>query len=120
MAMLRIPAVFLSMFMACSLVQAAPPVQVIAKGLVNPRGIAFAPNGQLFVTEAGRGGNGRCTVLGDGQNSCYGETGALTRIDPAGVRAPVRVVTGLPSLAAQGGFGATGPHAVSFRGNGKG
>jgi len=118
--MLRIPAVFLSMLMACSLVQAAPSVQVIAKGLVNPRGIAFAPNGQLFVTEAGRGGNGKCTVLGDGQNACYGETGALTRVDPAGVRAPVHVVTGLPSLAPQGGFGATGPHAVSFSGNGKG
>lgn len=117
--MLRIPAVFLSMFMACSLVQAAPPVQVIAKGLVNPRGIAFAPDGQLFVTEAGRGGNGKCTVLGDGQNVCYGETGALTRIDPAGVRKPVQVVTGLPSLAATGGFGATGPHAISFRGSGK-
>jgi len=117
--MLRIPAVFLSMFMACSLVQAAPPVQVIAKGLVNPRGIAFAPDGQLFVTEAGRGGNGKCTVLGDGQNACYGETGALTRIDPAGVRKLVQVVTGLPSLAATGGFGATGPHAISFRGSGK-
>jgi hypothetical protein len=95
-------------------------MQVIAKGLVNPRGIAFAPNGQLFVTEAGRGGNGKCTVLGDGQNACYGETGALTRIDPAGARAPVQVVTGLPSLAPQGGFGATGPHAVSFAGSGKG
>jgi len=117
---LRIPAVFLSMVMACSLAQAGTSVQVIAKGLVNPRGIAFAPNGQLFVTEAGRGGNGKCTVLGDGQNACYGETGALTRIDPAGVRAPVRVATGLPSLAAQGGFGATGPHAVSFRVSGKG
>jgi hypothetical protein len=118
--MLRLSAVFLSMCMACSLVQASPPVQVIAKGLVNPRGLAFAPNGQLFVAEAGRGGNGACTVLGDGQNACYGETGALTRIDPAGVRAPVHVVSGLPSLAPQGGFGATGPHAVSFSGNGRG
>jgi hypothetical protein len=98
--MLRKPASFLSMFIACSLAQAAPSVQVVAKGLVNPRGIAFAPNGQLFVTEAGRGGDGKCTVQGDGQTACYGETGALTRIDPAGARAPVRVATGLPSLAA--------------------
>jgi hypothetical protein len=118
--MLRMPAVFLSMSIACSLAQAAPSVQVVAKGLVNPRGIAFAPNGQLFVAEAGRGGSGKCTVLGDGQNACYGETGALTRVDPAGVRAPVRVVSGLPSLAATGGFGATGPHAISFRRSGKG
>jgi len=44
---------------------------VLASGLSNPRGIAFAPNGQLFVTEAGRGGNGRCALLGDGQLACY-------------------------------------------------
>jgi hypothetical protein len=117
--MLRLPAVFLSISIACSLAQAAPSVQVIAKGLVNPRGIAFAPNGQLYVAEAGRGGQGKCTVLGDGQNACYGETGALTRIDPAGARAPVRVLTGLPSLAAKGGFGATGPDAISFLESGK-
>jgi hypothetical protein len=118
--MVRMPAIFLSMLIACSLAQAAPPVQIVAKGLVNPRGIAFAPNGQLYVTEAGRGGQGRCTVLGDGQNACYGETGALTRIDPAGVRAPLRVLTGLPSLAPAGGFGAAGPLAISFLGSGKG
>ena len=117
--MLRKPAVCISILIACSLAQASPSVEVIAKGLVNPRGIAFAPNGQLFVTEAGRGGNGKCTVLGDGQNACYGETGALTRIDPSGVRAPVRVIAGLPSLAATGGFGATGPYAISFHGSGK-
>jgi hypothetical protein len=117
--MLRKPAVFVSILVACSFAQASPPVEVIAKGLVNPRGIAFAPNGQLFVAEAGRGGNGKCTVLGDGQNACYGETGALTRIDPSGVRAPVRVVAGLPSLAATGGFGAAGPYAISFLGSGK-
>ena len=61
---------------------AAGPVEVIAKGLSNPRGIAFAPNGQLFVTEAGRGGDGKCILLADSRTGCYGETGALTRIDP--------------------------------------
>ena len=100
--------------------QAAPQVDVIAKGLANPRGIAFAPNGQLFVTEAGRGGNGGCTVLGDGQTACYGETGALTRIDPTGASAPVQVIAGLPSLAPAGGFGATGPVGISFAGTGNG
>ncbi len=33
-------------------VQAAPQVDVIARGLSNPRGLGFAPNGQLFVAEA--------------------------------------------------------------------
>ena len=100
--------------------QAAPQVDVIASGLANPRGIAFAPNGLLFVAEAGRGGNGACAVLGDGQNACYGETGALTRIDPTGLGPPVQVISGLPSLAPAGGFGAAGPHSISFVGTGAG
>jgi len=93
---------------------------VLASGLSNPRGIAFAPNGQLFVTEAGRGGNGRCALLGDGQLACYGETGALTRIDRLGIDPPVQVIGGLPSLAAAGGFASTGPHSISFSGTGNG
>lgn len=103
---------------ACA--QAAPQVDVIARGLSNPRGLGFAPNGQLFVAEAGSGGNGACAVLGDGQSACYGETGALTRVDPTGRSAPVRVISGLPSLAPAGGFGASGPNAISFVGTGNG
>jgi hypothetical protein len=110
-----------SLIMLCGFAaHAAPQVDVIASGLSNPRGIAFAPNGQLFVAEAGRGGNGGCVVLGDGQTACYGETGALTRIDPRGVEAPLQVISGLPSLAAAPGFGAIGPHSVSFVGTGNG
>ena len=106
--------------LAASAAFAAPKVDVIATGLSNPRGIAFAPNGQLFVTEAGRGGAGACAVLGDGQTACYGETGALTRIDVFGVEAPLQVIGGLPSLAPAGGFGAVGPHSISFVGTGNG
>jgi hypothetical protein len=103
-----------------SMVHAGPQVDVLATGLSNPRGIAFAPNGQLFVAEAGRGGNGACAVLGDGQNACYGETGALTRIDRNGIEPPLQVISGLPSLAAAGGFAAVGPHSISFHGTGHG
>ena len=111
-----------SVVLACASIAAAaaPDVKVLATGLVNPRGLAFAPNGQLFVAESGRGGNGNCIVLGDGQSSCYGESGALTRIDPKGQHPPERVIAGLPSLAAPGGFAATGPVAVSFVGTGNG
>ena len=106
--------------LAATAVHAAPQVDVIAKGLSNPRGIAFAPNGQLFVTEAGSGGSGKCIVLADARTACYGETGALTRIDPQGIQDPVRVIDGLPSLAAAGGFGALGPQGISFAGAGNG
>ncbi|WP_158643198.1 ScyD/ScyE family protein [Pseudoduganella lurida] len=87
---------------------------MIATGLVNPRGIAFAPDGALYVAEAGRGGNGTCIVLSDGQNSCYGQTGAIARIAPDGKRNVTRVIRSLPSLAAPDGFGAIGPQGVSF------
>ena len=38
----------------------AQSVDTIASGLSNPRGIAFAPNGELFVVEMGVGGQGPC------------------------------------------------------------
>ena len=70
----------------------------IASGLANPRGIAFAPNGALYVAEAGSGGPGPCNlspVPGNGLR-CYGETGAITRI--LGDGSVKRVLTGLPSM----------------------
>lgn len=100
--------------------QAAPQVDVIAQGLANPRGLAFAPDGALYVAEAGKGGNGACAVLSDGQNACYGETGAVLRIDLAGGKEPARVLRNLPSLAAEGGFGAAGPQGIAFNAAGAG
>jgi sugar lactone lactonase YvrE len=104
---------------APALVHAAPQVEVIASGLVNPRGIAFAPDGRLYVAEAGRGGAGTCIVLSDGQTSCHGLTGAVARIDPAGKGNVVRVFRSLPSLAAAGGFGAIGPQGIAFTPDGE-
>ena len=98
----------------------APSVEVIATGLNNPRGLGFAPNGDLYVAEAGSGGPGSCRASPDGQpvEVCYGETGALTRIDPSGQKAPRRVLRNLPSMAAAGGFAAaSGPVDVQFSGS---
>jgi hypothetical protein len=98
----------------------APTVEVVASGLNNPRGLGIAENGDLYVAEAGSGGNGKCRPAPDGQpvEVCYGETGAITRIDLDGKRAPRRVVTGLPSMAAAGGFAASsGPVDVQFHGS---
>ena len=75
---------------------------VIASGLDNPRGLAFGPDGALYVAEAGRGGTSTlCDVGGNGQPRCYGPTGAITRITGIGVHD--RIVTGLPSLAGANG-----------------
>lgn len=90
-----------------------PIATVVMSGLDNPRGLAFGPEGALYVVEAGRGGTRPCIVL-RGMNMCYGPTGALTRLWRG---TQERVATGLPSYASPIGE-ATGPHDVSFQGRG--
>jgi sugar lactone lactonase YvrE len=95
-------------------------VEVVATGLNNPRGLALAPNGDLYVAEAGIGGSGKCRPSPDGQpvEVCYGETGALTRIDTTGEKPPRRVLRKLPSMAQASGFAAqSGPVDVAFSGS---
>jgi hypothetical protein len=95
--------------------------RTVATGLWNPRGINFAPNGDLYVAEAGRGGPGPCvpSPVFPFPPRCYGETGAVTLITPNeaspehGFR---RVVTGLPSLVLGSGTAEGGPSDVAFHG----
>jgi len=101
-------------------ITAQATIQVVASGLVNPRGLNFGPEGALYVAEAGSGGAGPCIVNSNGQLVCYGATGAITRIDLGGAPSQTRVVTGLPSLAGANGASATGPHDVDFQGRGNG
>lgn len=92
----------------------AADLEVVATGLNNPRGLAFGPEGALYVAEAGTGGSGPCVVGAEGL-VCFGQTGSITRIWRG---TQTRIVTGLPSLAGEGGFGATGPQDISFLGRG--
>jgi hypothetical protein len=96
--------------------QAAVPEPVMT-GLDNPRGLAFGPEGGLYVAEAGRGGPGVCVPLPDGPGMrCYGATGAISRRWRG---TQERIATGLPSLAGQpAGDTAAGPQDVSFQGRG--
>jgi len=89
--------------------------QVVASGLNNPRGLAFSPNGGLYVAEAGTGGSGPCFAGPEGP-ACFGHSGSVTRIDGSGQR---RVLTGLPSYGEEGtGNSAIGPSDVAFQGQG--
>ena len=94
---------------------ADPSMKIVARGLDNPRGLSLAPNGALFVAEAGEGGD-ECFGGGPEGRSCYGESGAVTRIKNGN---QARVVRDLPSFAGEGGFAAAGPHDVSLTGEGK-
>src|SRR5262245_16079774 len=77
----------------------ASTITQVMSGLDNPRGLAFGPEGGLYVAEAGRGGPaaGQCwtSPRPDLGERCYGATGAISRYWH-GTQA--RVVTGLPSL----------------------
>jgi hypothetical protein len=88
---------------------------VVASGLDNPRGLAVAKNGDIWVAEAGKGGDGPCQPSEGGDTpSCFGTTGAFTLIHD-GVQK--RVVTGLPSFGEQGtGDRANGPSDIIITG----
>ena len=92
------------------------PWQVVASGLDNPRGLALAKNGDIWVAEAGTGGAGPC-FPGEGTGSpptCFGNSGAFTLVHN-GVQK--RVVSGLPSLGDQTtGDNAVGAHDIAVNG----
>jgi hypothetical protein len=96
-----------------ALLQAQGTSTVVASGLDNPRGMAFGPEGALYVAESGRGGISPCIVL-RGQPACYGPTGALRRVWRG---TQVRVAADLPTYIMPSGEEG-GPADVSFQGRG--
>ena len=85
-------------------------------GLDNPRGLAFGPDGGLYVAETGRGGTGPSIVLPPNETVFYGTSGAVSRL-LGGVQE--RVLTGLPSLALAAGGNARGLHDIGFSPSGE-
>ena len=110
------------------LVPGDPGVVTVMGGLNNPRGLTFAPNGALYVAEAGRGSAtsgcfgtsppAACTCAAaaelTSQRVCYGPTGSISRLRK-GVQE--RIVTGLPSYANAAGR-AEGPNDIAMLGSG--
>jgi hypothetical protein len=88
---------------------------VVMSGLDAPRGLAWGPEGALYVVEAGTNiAPGPCVAGGRG-STCFSGTGAVTRLWRG---QPERIVSGLPS-----GYNATtadigGPSDISFIGRG--
>jgi hypothetical protein len=93
---------------------AAADVKVVASGLDSPRHLAFGSAGDLFVAEAGRGGDHPCFASPVGP-ACVGATGAVTRIDGRGRQS--RLIAGLASMAGTpGNTDANGPHGIAVVG----
>lgn len=104
---------------------AAQAVTVVASGLVNPRGIAQAPNGWLYVAESGNADGANCDppkppfpAPGPLTEPCLGASGAIAWVDPTGVLPARRIVTGLPSVTTRALADAAGPYDISFNGTG--
>ncbi len=95
---------------------ATPPFQAVMSGLDNPRGLAWGPEGALYVAEAGRGGTQPCFATPRGP-AFAGFTGAVSRLWHG---AQERVATGFPSYTenAPSGIAATGPHDIALLGRG--
>lgn len=95
----------------------AASFSVVADGLNNARGLSFGPDGALYVTEAGTGGNEACIPSVTGQGSlCYGATGKVLRIQNGQTQT---ALSGLPSIALADGSGAGGARDIQFDATGK-
>jgi hypothetical protein len=90
-----------------------PAVTVVADNLDNPRGVTAAPDGGIYVAEAGKAGP---TCFGEGdEQACVAFSSAITRYADGVAK---RVVTGLLSAGGRDGSFTTGADGVSVTANG--
>lgn len=120
MSFLRLSTLVLAMGVAVASPAHAASYQIetIMTNLVTPRGLAFAPDGALYVAEAGSGGDPLFSpsLISNGASAFMGYTGAISKWT-GGMQ--TRVLTGLPSLAGAGGAEASGLNDIVFDAGGQ-
>jgi hypothetical protein len=94
---------------------AAPRLSLVASGIDNPRHVALAPDGTLYVAAAGRAG-GSC-VGPRRAPTCIGYSGKILAIEPGGAKRTV--ARGLLSIGGQDGTFTVGPDGVSVGPDGR-
>ena len=112
-------ALALAPFLAAAPASAQSPLSVVMSGLDNPYGLAFGPDGGLYVAEAGTGnsglGSGPSFVAGNNEQVYFGDTGGVSRLLDG---TQTRIIGGLPSVAGAGGAEATGLQGLTFGSDG--
>jgi len=86
---------------------------VVATGLNNPRGLAFGPDGALYIAEAGFND----AVPAPGDTFAYSMNGSITQVMGS---MQTRIVTGLPTIYNSLMDDVTGPQDIVFSSNGTG
>lgn len=99
--------------LAASPVNAVGTVTVVAENLDNPRGLAFSPHGDLYIAEAGHGGD-LCLGGGEEGPQCAGLTSGISKLSQGVL---TKVVDHLISVGSPDGSFAEGLVAVSTQGN---
>lgn len=87
--------------------QPAAMTVVLEGGLDAPRGLAFGPDGTLYVAEAGAGGTGACAENVEMGETCFAATGGISTIVDG---TSTRLIDGLASGIAPNGV--VGPSDV--------
>jgi hypothetical protein len=88
-------------------------VEVYADGLINPKGMAFGPDGTLYVAESGQPGDVMVPLpVNFGGEGPIGSNGRISRIPTAGQREDL--VTGLPNIGLYGGVEMLGAASITL------
>jgi plastocyanin/sugar lactone lactonase YvrE len=95
--------------------QTTTQVDVYASGLVNPKGMVFAPDGTLYVAESGRPGEVMVPLpVNFGGTGPIGTNARVSRIAVGGQRQDF--ITGLPNVGLYGGIEMLGATGLAYLG----